>query len=79
MESLREASSSEERGPSDTPTGSHGKLALALGVIAIALSLLLGFVSFRTVRRLEGDVARLKDRIINVPPHQAGGFGLKPR
>lgn len=38
---------------------SHGKLALALGVIAIALSLVLGFCYLISVRRLDGELARL--------------------
>jgi outer membrane protein OmpA-like peptidoglycan-associated protein len=37
-------------------------LALALGVIAIALSLILGFVFLRSVRRLEREVARLSQQ-----------------
>ena len=38
---------------------SQGKLALALGVIAIALSLVLGLVYLTSVHRLEGELARL--------------------
>jgi outer membrane protein OmpA-like peptidoglycan-associated protein len=41
---------------------SHGKLALALGVIAIVLSLVLGFVYLISVRRLEGELARLNQQ-----------------
>jgi peptidoglycan-associated lipoprotein len=59
MESLREASTPNEREPVESPTGSQGKIALALGAIALALILALGFVTFRTIRRLENEVARL--------------------
>lgn len=41
---------------------SQGRLALALGVIAIALSLVLGLVYLISVRRLEGKVARLSQQ-----------------
>lgn len=51
-----------ERGLGDAPAKSYGKLALALGVIAIALSLALGFVFLRSVRRLEREVARLSQQ-----------------
>ena len=43
----------------EAPAKSQGKLALALGVIAIALSLVLGVVYLISVRRLEREVARL--------------------
>jgi outer membrane protein OmpA-like peptidoglycan-associated protein len=46
----------------EAPAKSQGKLALALGVIAIALSLVLGVVSLLSVRRLERDVARLSQQ-----------------
>ena len=59
MDSLREALKPDERGLGDAPAKSRGKLALALGVIAIALSLVLGFVYLISVRRLEREVARL--------------------
>jgi outer membrane protein OmpA-like peptidoglycan-associated protein len=49
----------DERGLGDAPAKSQWKLALALGAIAIALSLVLGFVSLRSVRRLEREVAQL--------------------
>src|ERR1700754_4663383 len=62
MESLREAPSPSERGPEEAPIRSFGKLALALAVLAIVLSLIAGFVSFRTVRRLEREVARLSEQ-----------------
>ena len=52
----------DERGLGDAPAKSQGKLALALGVIAIALSLVLGFVSLRSVRRLEREVAQLSQQ-----------------
>jgi outer membrane protein OmpA-like peptidoglycan-associated protein len=46
----------------DIPARTHGKLALALGVIAIALSLVLGCVYLISVRRLEREVARLNQQ-----------------
>jgi outer membrane protein OmpA-like peptidoglycan-associated protein len=65
MDSLRGPLKLDEHELGDAPVKSHGKLALALGVIAIALILVLGFVSFvslRSVRRLEGEVARLSQQ-----------------
>src|ERR1700687_17326 len=62
MDSSREALKPDERGLGDAPAKSQGKLALALGVIAIALSLVLGFVYLVSVRRLEGEVARLSQQ-----------------
>ncbi len=59
MDSSREALNTDERGLGDAPGNSQGKLALALGVIAIALSLVLGSVFLISVRRLEREVARL--------------------
>src|ERR1700756_5598749 len=59
MDSSREALKPDERGLGDAPAKSQRKLALALGVIAIALSLVLGFVYLISVRRLEREVARL--------------------
>src|ERR1700736_5638478 len=61
MDSSREALKPDERGLGDAPAKSQGKLALALGVIAIALSLVLGFV-YLSVRRLEREVARLSQQ-----------------
>ncbi|HEY4046506.1 MAG TPA: OmpA family protein [Acidobacteriaceae bacterium] len=52
----------DERWLGDAPAKFQGKLALALGVIAIALSLVLGFVSLRSVRRLEREVAQLSQQ-----------------
>jgi DNA anti-recombination protein RmuC len=49
-------------GPEDASAKSQGKLALVLGVIAIALSLVLGFVYLISVRRLEGELARLSQQ-----------------
>jgi outer membrane protein OmpA-like peptidoglycan-associated protein len=60
MYSSREALELDERGLVDAPAKSQGKVALALGVIAIALSLALGFVYVISVRRLEREVARLR-------------------
>src|SRR5260370_42100517 len=62
MDSSREALKSDERGLGDAPAKSQGKLALALGVIAIALSLVLGSVYLISVRRLERAVARLSQQ-----------------
>jgi outer membrane protein OmpA-like peptidoglycan-associated protein len=62
MDSSREAQKPDERGLGDAPAKSQGKLALALGVIAIALSLVLGFVYLISVRRLEREVARLSQQ-----------------
>jgi len=62
IESSREALKPDERGPEDEPAKSQGKLALALGLIAIALSLVLGFVYLISVRRLEREVARLSQQ-----------------
>lgn len=62
VDSSREAMNPDERGLGDAPAKSQGKLALALGVIAIALSLVLGFVYLISVRRLESEVARLSQQ-----------------
>ncbi|HTZ57021.1 MAG TPA: OmpA family protein [Acidobacteriaceae bacterium] len=59
MDSLREALEPDERGLGEEPARSHGKLALALGVIAIALSLVLGCLYLIAIRRLEREVAQL--------------------
>jgi peptidoglycan-associated lipoprotein len=62
MDFSREALKPDERGLGDAPANSQGKLALALGVIAIALSLVLGFAYLRSVSRLEREVARLSQQ-----------------
>jgi outer membrane protein OmpA-like peptidoglycan-associated protein len=62
MDSSREALKPDEHGLGDAPAKSQGRLALALGVIAIALSLVLGFVHLISVRRLEREVARLSQQ-----------------
>jgi len=62
MDSSREAPKPYERGLGDARVKSQGKLALALGVIAIALSLILGLVYLISVRRLEREVARLSQQ-----------------
>jgi len=62
MGSSREALRPDERGLGDALAKSQGKLALALGMIAIALSLVLGLVFLTSVRRLEREVARLSQR-----------------
>src|SRR5580693_6007078 len=58
----REVMNPDERGLGDASAKSRGKLALALGVIAIALSLVLRFVYLISVRRLEREVARLSQQ-----------------
>jgi outer membrane protein OmpA-like peptidoglycan-associated protein len=62
MDSSREALKPDERGLGHAPAKSHGKLALALGVIAIALSLVFGFVYLISVRRLDREVAQLNQQ-----------------
>src|SRR5579859_3634942 len=62
MDSSRVPLKLDERGLGYAPGKSQGKLALALGVIAIALSLILGFVYLRSVRRLEREVAQLSQQ-----------------
>jgi outer membrane protein OmpA-like peptidoglycan-associated protein len=62
MNSSREALKPDERGIGDIPGKSQGRLALALGVIAIALSLVLGIVYLISVRRMEREVARLSQQ-----------------
>src|ERR1700722_1429210 len=62
MDSSREALKPDGREPGVAPAKSQGKLALALGMIAIALSLVLGFVYLISVRRLEREVARLSQQ-----------------
>lgn len=62
MNFSREPLKPDEPGFEDAPAESHGKLALALGVIAIALSLVLGLVYLRSARRLEREVARLSQQ-----------------
>lgn len=52
----------DERGLGHGSAKSKGKLALVLGVIAIALSLVLGSVYLISVRRLEGELARLSQQ-----------------
>jgi len=61
MEFSREALP-DERGSGGPPATSQEKLALALGVIAIALSLALGFVYLISVRRLEREITRLSQQ-----------------
>src|ERR1700723_3160325 len=61
-DSSREELKPDERGLGDTPAKSQGKLALALGLIAIALSLVLGSVYLVSVRRLEREVAGLSQQ-----------------
>lgn len=62
MDSSREAREANEPGSEITPAESQGKLPLALGAIAIALSLVLAFVSLWSTRRLETEVAQLNQQ-----------------
>ena len=62
MDSSRESMTPDESGLADAPAKSQGKFALALGMIAIALSLVFGIVYLVSVRRLEREVARLSEQ-----------------
>jgi peptidoglycan-associated lipoprotein len=62
MDSSREALKPDEHELGDAPSNPQAKLALALGVIAIALNVVLGFVYLVSVRRLEREVARLSQQ-----------------
>jgi outer membrane protein OmpA-like peptidoglycan-associated protein len=62
MDSSRVPLNPDKRGLEDASAKSQGKLALVLGVIAIALSVVLGFVYLISVRRLEGELARLSQQ-----------------
>jgi outer membrane protein OmpA-like peptidoglycan-associated protein len=62
MDLSRKALKPDGRGLGNAHAGSQGKLALALGVIAIALSLVFGLVYLISVRRLEREVARLSQQ-----------------
>jgi outer membrane protein OmpA-like peptidoglycan-associated protein len=62
MNSPRVPLNPDKRGLEAASARSQGKLALALGLIAIALSLVLGFVYLISVRRLEGELARLSQQ-----------------
>lgn len=62
MDSSRDAREANEPGSEIAPAESQGKLPLALGAIAIALSLVLAFVSLRSTRRLETEVAQLNQQ-----------------
>ena len=57
-----EAPEPDESGLAVAPGRSHGRLALALGIIAIGLSLVLGFLYLSSVRRLELEVAQLSQQ-----------------
>jgi outer membrane protein OmpA-like peptidoglycan-associated protein len=62
MDWLRQAWKSDERGSVHSPARSQGKLALAVAVIATALSLVLGFAYLTSFRRLERDMTRLSQQ-----------------
>jgi outer membrane protein OmpA-like peptidoglycan-associated protein len=57
-----EAPEPDKSGLAVAPAKSHGNLALALAVMAIGLSLVLGFLYLRSVRRLEREVAQLSQQ-----------------
>jgi outer membrane protein OmpA-like peptidoglycan-associated protein len=59
MDSSRAPLNANESGSGIAPTQFQTKLALVLGAIAIVLSLVLAFVSLRSARRLETQVAEL--------------------
>ena len=62
MDSSREAREANEPGSEIAPAESRGRLPLALGAIAIALTLVLAFVSIRSARHLETEVAQLNQQ-----------------
>jgi outer membrane protein OmpA-like peptidoglycan-associated protein len=62
MGSSREELRPEKHGLGNAPAKSQGKFALALGVIAIALCLVLWLVFLTSARRLESEVARLSQQ-----------------
>jgi outer membrane protein OmpA-like peptidoglycan-associated protein len=62
MDSSRDAREANEPGSEIAPAESRGRLPLALGAIAIALTLVLAFVSLRSTRRLETEVAQLNQQ-----------------
>lgn len=62
MDPTREAPEPDDPRLGDAPAKSQGKLALALGVIAIGLSLVLAFFSLRLVRRLQREVSHLSQQ-----------------
>ena len=62
MDSSRDARETHEPGSEVAPAESQGKLPLVLGAIAIALTLVLAFVSLRSARRLETEVAQLNQQ-----------------
>ena len=62
MDSSRESMTPDESGLADAPAKSQGKFALALGMIAIALSLVSGIFYLVSVRRLDREVARLREQ-----------------
>ena len=62
MDSSREPLRPNERGLGDAGAKSQGRLAVALGVVAITLCFVLGFVYLKSVRRLEREVVRLRQQ-----------------
>src|ERR1700753_1521376 len=62
VNSSQEPPKPDENEFGESPARSHGKLALILGVIAIALSLCLGCVYLISARRLEREMAQLNQQ-----------------
>ena len=62
MDPSRASPKPDEHSLADAPAKSHGKLALGVAGIAIALSVVLGIVYQTSVRRLEREVARLNEQ-----------------
>ena len=65
-ESSSEALKSDERRLVDAPAKSSGRLALVLGVIATALTLILGGIYLISLRHLEREVVRLSQQTENL-------------
>jgi outer membrane protein OmpA-like peptidoglycan-associated protein len=62
IDSSRDTPKPNERELGESPARSQDRVALALGVIAIALSLILGGIYLNSARRLERDMARLNQQ-----------------
>jgi outer membrane protein OmpA-like peptidoglycan-associated protein len=62
MDASDETPKLDESRAGDAPGKSHAKMAMALGVIAVGLSLVFGLVSLTSVRRTEREVARLSQQ-----------------
>jgi outer membrane protein OmpA-like peptidoglycan-associated protein len=62
MDSSREPLEPREPDPGNAQANSHAKLALALGAIAVVLTLVLAFISLRSMHRLEHEVWQLSQQ-----------------